>query len=120
MLLSLYDSDVSVLPRDAGSLRWKFVILRLLLCRCDIAAQSLRDAFLHSMASLAVESFEVQFYIASLRVDCYDCNFTCHVALRLRLERRGHFHIANLYFPPNHLFAKILEPVLCEFLLDAF
>src|SRR5208337_1298331 len=38
----------------------------------------------------------------------------------LRLERRGHFEIANLNLAVDHLFAKILEPVLREFFLDAF
>src|SRR5271166_464944 len=38
----------------------------------------------------------------------------------LRLERRGHLHVLDLNLAVDHLFAKILEPVLREFLLDAF
>lgn len=95
------------------------MILRLLLRGCHVAAQSLRDRLLNRMATFAVESFEVQFYIASLRVDCYDCNFACHVALRLRLERRGHLHVLDLNLAVDHLFAEILEPVLREFFLDS-
>src|SRR5208337_3972486 len=37
----------------------------------------------------------------------------------LRLERRGHFEIFDLNLAVDHLFAKILEPVLREFFLDS-
>src|SRR5271166_5494569 len=36
----------------------------------------------------------------------------------LRLERRGHLHVLDLNLAVDHLFAKILEPVLREFFLD--
>src|SRR5208337_678347 len=38
----------------------------------------------------------------------------------LRLERRGHFEIFDLNLAIDHLPTKVLEPVLREFLLEAF